>query len=189
LSALLNGNVTCRRNFELSVSGLDLITELYCTVYCSPTFLAELGLRTSAHVALISCDTTRGRTTLPLSPTHWPFALSARIMSETHPTASSSSSNFQLVLYAALEAYERKTKCKLLANPLATQLQSCESPTAVLSVLQDIIQQFDRRRASDERLSNWLNPTINVLYAFSSTIGQGVGLVSPISSTFLESVT
>ena len=116
---------------------------------------------------------------LPLSPTHRPFALSTRIMSETHPTASSSSSNFQLVLDAALEAYEKKTKCKLLTHPLAARLQSCDSPTAVLSVLQDLIQQFDRRRASDQGLSNWLNPTINVIYAFSSAIGQGVGLVSP----------
>jgi hypothetical protein len=100
-------------------------------------------------------------------------------MSQTYPTASSSSSSFQSVLDAALQAYQKKTKCNLLTHPLAAQLQSCDSPTAILSVLQDIILQFDRRRSSDERLSNWLSPTINVLYAFSSTIGQGVGLVSP----------
>ena len=109
-------------------------------------------------------------------------------MSQTHPTASSSS-NFQSVLDAALEAYQKKTKCNLLTHPVVAQLQSCDSPAAVLSVLQDLIQQFNRRRSSDQRLSSWLNPTINVLYAFSSTIGQGVGLVSPISTIFLESVT
>ena len=100
-------------------------------------------------------------------------------MSQTyaHPSASSSS-NFQSVLDAALEAYEKKTKTKLLDHPLAAQLQSCDSPTAVLSILQDLIQQFDRRRSSDERLSSWLSPTVSVLYAFSSTIGQGVGIVS-----------
>ena len=96
-------------------------------------------------------------------------------MSQTPPNASSS---FQSVLNAALDAYEKKTKNKLLTHPLAARLQSCDSPTAVLSVLQDLIQQFDRRRRSDERLTNWLNPTVNVLYAFSSTLGQGVGLVS-----------
>jgi hypothetical protein len=96
---------------------------------------------------------------------------------QAHPGASTSS-NFQFVLDAALEAYQKKTKCNLLTHPIATQLQSCDSPTAILFVLHGLIQQFDRRRASDERLSNWLNPTINVLYAFSSTIGQGVGLVS-----------
>ncbi|KAH9024217.1 hypothetical protein EDB85DRAFT_1829089, partial [Lactarius pseudohatsudake] len=30
----------------------------------------------------------------------------------------------------------------------------------------------------NERLSSWLNPTINVLYAFSATLGEGVGLAS-----------
>jgi hypothetical protein len=100
-------------------------------------------------------------------------------MSQTHPNASSSSStNFQSVLSTALEAYEKKTRKKLLTHPLAAQLQSCNSPTAILSVLQDLVQQFDNRRRSDERLTNWLNPTVNVLYAFSSTIGQGVAFVS-----------
>jgi hypothetical protein len=102
-------------------------------------------------------------------------------MFQGHPTASSSSScsNFQSVFNAALEAYEKKTKCKLISHPLAAQLQSCDSPTAILSVLQGVIQQFDHRRSSDARLTNWLNPTVNVLYAFSNFIGQGVGLVSP----------
>jgi hypothetical protein len=99
-------------------------------------------------------------------------------MSQTHPNASSSS-NFRSVLNAALEAYETKTKCKLLTHPLAAQLQSCDSPTAILAVFQDLIQQFDRRRRSDERLANWLTPTVKVLNAFSATVGQGVGLVSP----------
>ena len=109
---------------------------------------------------------------------------STRTMSQVHPNASSSSSssssssNFQSVFNAALGAYEKKTKSKLLAHPLAAQLQSRDSPSAILSVLQDLIQQFDRRRSSDERLSSWLGPTVNVLYAFSSTLGQGVGLVS-----------
>jgi hypothetical protein len=98
-------------------------------------------------------------------------------MPQTHPNASSFS-NFQSVFNAALDAYEKKTKTKLLTHPLFTQLQSCDSPAAILSVLEGLIQQFDRRRRSDERLKNWLNPTINVLYAFSSIIGQGAGLVS-----------
>jgi hypothetical protein len=98
-------------------------------------------------------------------------------MSQTHPNASTTT-NFQSVLNAALEAYEKMTKSKLLTHPLAVQVQSCDSPTAILSLLQDLIQQFDRCRSSDERLTNWLTPTVNVLYAFSPTIGQGVGLVS-----------
>ena len=99
-------------------------------------------------------------------------------MSQTHHNASSSSSNFQSVLNAALDAYEKKTKSKLLNHPLAIQLQSCDSPTAILSILQDLVQQFDRRRSSDQRLTNWLTPTVNVLYTFSSILAQGAGIVS-----------
>jgi hypothetical protein len=95
--------------------------------------------------------------------------------------ASSSSSNFQSIFNASLQAYDNKTKNRLLDHPLAAQLQSCDSPNAVLSVLQDLIQQFDQRRTSDERLKKWLNPTVNVLYSFSAIIGEGVGLVSLVS--------
>ena len=93
-------------------------------------------------------------------------------MSQTHSNASSSS-DFQSIFNAALDAYERKTESNLLSHPLATQLQSCDSPTAILSAFQELIQQFDRRHGSDQRLTNWLGPTINVLYAFSATIASG----------------
>ena len=91
----------------------------------------------------------------------------------------SSSSNFQSIFSASLQTYDNKTKNKLLNHPLAVQLQPCDSPNAVLTVLQDLVQKFDKRRTSDERLNNWLNPTVNVLYAFSATLSEGVGLVSP----------
>ena len=92
--------------------------------------------------------------------------------------STSSSSNFQSIFNAALERYENKTKNKLFAHPLASQFQSCDSPAAVLSLLQELVQQFDQGRGSYERLSNWLNPTVNVLFALSATLGEGVGLVS-----------
>ena len=92
-------------------------------------------------------------------------------------TMASSSSNFQSMFNSALEAYEKATKNKLLTHPLAAQLQSCDSPNAILSVLKNLIQQSDQRSSSDERLRNWLDPTVSVLYTFSATIGGGVGLV------------
>jgi hypothetical protein len=76
-----------------------------------------------------------------------------------------------------LEAYEKTTKSKLLDHPLATQLQSCDSPAAILSVLTDLVRQLEQRHSSDERLRTWLDPTVNVLFAFSATLGEGVGLV------------
>ena len=94
------------------------------------------------------------------------------------PSTSASSSNFRTIFVAAMKAYEKKTKTDLLTHPLATQLQSCNSPSDILAVLQDKVNDFDKARSNNERLYTWLNPTINVLYAFSATVGQGVGLVS-----------
>src|SRR5579863_6119775 len=54
-------------------------------------------------------------------------------MSQAHPTSSTStSSSFQSIFNAALEQYENKTKKKLLTHPLFAQLQSCNSPAAIL---------------------------------------------------------
>ena len=93
------------------------------------------------------------------------------------PSTSTSNSNFRAIFVAAVKAYERKTKTDLLTHPLATQLQSCNTPSDILAVLHDKVNDFDKARSHNERLSTWLNPTINVLYAFSATVGQGVGLV------------
>ena len=91
--------------------------------------------------------------------------------------ATSSSSNFQLILYTALKDYEKKTKKDLLAHPLVSQLQTCDSPASILAVLQGQVDDLDQARKSDERLTKWLSPTVNVLLTFSATIGGGVSLV------------
>jgi hypothetical protein len=86
------------------------------------------------------------------------------------------SSNFQLIINNALKAYEKCTKKDLLAHPLAAQLQACDSLGAILAVLQQQVQGLDQSRSND-RWTKWLDPTVNVLFAFSATLGAGVGLV------------
>ena len=111
-------------------------------------------------------------------------------MSQTPSTSTStstSSPDFQSIFHAALKAYEKKTKKDLITHPLSAQLQACKSPTDILAILQDKVNEFDQARSADERLSQWLNPTINVLYSFSAAIGAGVGLVSPVKYTRLLS--
>ena len=92
-------------------------------------------------------------------------------------TAISPISNFQLIFSPALKAYERRTKTDILTHPLASQLQACNSPASILDVLQGQVDDLDQVRKKDERLTKWLNPTINVLLAFSATVGEGVSLV------------
>jgi hypothetical protein len=97
-------------------------------------------------------------------------------MSHSHLTAASTS-NFQLIFNNALKAYEKRTKKDLLAHPLAAQLQACNSPGDILSILQQQAQGLDQSQSSDQ-WTKWLDPTVNVLYALSGTLGEGVGLVS-----------
>ncbi len=101
-------------------------------------------------------------------------------MSHIHLTTSSSSnqaSNFKLIINNALDAYKKRTKNDLLEHPLVTELQSCSSPSTILAVLQQQLEGLDQSRRSDERWTRWLDPTVNVLYTLSGTLGEGVGLV------------
>ncbi|KAF8267365.1 hypothetical protein EI94DRAFT_1730730 [Lactarius quietus] len=99
--------------------------------------------------------------------------------STSKSTSSTSSPHFRTIFVAAVKAYEKKTKINLHTHPLATQLQSCNSSSDILKVLHDKVNEFDMSRTHNERLSSWLDLTINILYAFSTTMGQGVGLIFP----------
>jgi hypothetical protein len=99
-------------------------------------------------------------------------------ISMSTPPKTASPSNFKVIFEKALEAYQKMTKQDLIAHPLASQLQACDCPAAILTILQDQVDQFIQSQSGDERLKNWLRPTISVLYAFSATLGEGVGLVN-----------
>ena len=92
-------------------------------------------------------------------------------------TAASSESRFQTIFQAALKSYRKQTKQDVLAHSLASQLQSCESTTAILTILQGQVREFEKNYEDDERLTKWLGPTVNVLNAFSATVSGGVSLV------------
>ena len=94
-------------------------------------------------------------------------------------STTSSATNFQNLFNTAVGEYKKKTKKDLLTHPLSARLQHCHSPAAFLSVLQELVQQPDQRQCRNERLRSCLNPIVKVLYAFSTTIGEGIGLVGP----------
>jgi hypothetical protein len=105
-------------------------------------------------------------------------------MSHPQPTPASSP-DFQLIFTNALKAYEKRTKRDLLAHPLAAQLQDCDSPSAILAVIHQQLEGLHQSQRADERLTKWLDPTINILFAFSGALGEGVGLVSLWIGTYL----
>ena len=98
-------------------------------------------------------------------------------MSQTSDTAAASS-RFRTIFQAALKSYRKQTKEDLLTHPLVSQLQTCDSTTAIIAILQEQVREFDESHSGDERLTKWLGPTVNVLNAFSAAVSGGVSLVS-----------
>ncbi|KAH9069562.1 hypothetical protein EDB83DRAFT_2314276 [Lactarius deliciosus] len=98
-------------------------------------------------------------------------------------TTPSESSSIESIFDAALKSYKKKTKNDLKNHDLFKQLEACDSPAAILAVFQAARFDFSPT-ASDDRLNKWLVPTINVLYAFSGALGEGVALVNIHSSVF-----
>ena len=93
-------------------------------------------------------------------------------------TTAAASSRFQTTFDAALMSYKRRTKKDLTTHPLASQLRSCGSTTDIIAMLLDQVRQFGESRSGDERLTDWLPLTVNVLTAFSATVSGGVSPVS-----------
>ena len=123
-------------------------------------------VRTRAATYQCSCSTVIN---------HYPHSPQA-IMSSP-PSQSTLRSNLDSIFNSALQTYKKKTGKDIASHPLATELQSCDSPNAILVVLRRQVPSLDRSKDSDERIAKCLVPIINVVYTFSATLGEGVGLV------------
>ena len=99
-------------------------------------------------------------------------------MSTSNERPSTSSSNFNSIFQTACDEYKRLTRFDLTTHPFATELQDCSSPDDVLEVLKEQAQTLTKSRRGDEKLLAWLNPIVYVLFTFSATLGEGIGLVS-----------
>jgi hypothetical protein len=96
---------------------------------------------------------------------------------------SASASRFESIFTSALDAYKKRTKKDLASHPLLAKLQSCDSADAIITLLREHIPAFSQSQSSEDRFSNCLIPTINVLCAFSAALGEGVGLVNTAVSS------
>ncbi|KAH8985182.1 hypothetical protein EDB92DRAFT_1818791 [Lactarius akahatsu] len=92
---------------------------------------------------------------------------------------SSSTPNFHPIFEKALKEYKKKTGKEISTHPLAEEINGCSSIEAILTVLQGKANELNQSQSSDERLTKWLTPTVNVLNALSATLGEGVGTVFP----------
>jgi len=81
--------------------------------------------------------------------------------------------NYQTVFDSALQEYKKKTRKDLSSNPLCHKLQSCDSPDDIIIILRQQIPDLDQSASGSggDRLTKWLDPTVKVISAFSTTIG------------------
>ena len=91
------------------------------------------------------------------------------------------SPDIERIFDAALKSYKEKTKKDLKSHDLFKQLEKCDSPEAILAKFQATQFGDPSQTGSDDGLKRWLVPTLNVLCAFSNTLGDGVGLVIIVS--------
>ncbi len=109
-------------------------------------------------------------------------------MSSSSSRPNASSSQFQGIFDAALNEYSQKTGNDILTHPLTARLQNCDSSDAVLDILREQAQAFNRYRNGDRRiqLMRRLKPTVDILLGLSTSgiLGEGIGLVRLTKSTY-----
>jgi hypothetical protein len=91
--------------------------------------------------------------------------------------ATSSHSNFQLII-DALADYAKLTGIDLSKSPSAEKLKLSNSPQAILILLEEREKAFKEYRDRNRRLINCISPVVEVIHAFSGTLGEAVSLVS-----------
>ena len=104
-------------------------------------------------------------------------------MSTSTPTTSRS--DLGSIFDTAFQAYKKNTGNDITTHPLATELQSSRSPDAVIAVLRNQVSVIGQ---DSEGFLKRLIPTVNVLYEFSATLGEGVGLVNRTMPRLVEKI-
>ena len=99
-------------------------------------------------------------------------------MSTSNQTTDHVTSNFAAIFDAASREYKSLTKKDLATHPLAAAIDGCNSPDPILNIFRKQASAFDKFRNGDDKLMEWLTPIVNILFTFSGTLGEGVGLVS-----------
>jgi hypothetical protein len=86
-------------------------------------------------------------------------------------------SNLQSILDAA-DKYAQQTGINLKDNPFADKVKGCDSPSAVLLLLQENVKAFKDYRDSNRKFIECVSPVVQFVHAFSGILGEAAGLVS-----------
>ena len=99
-------------------------------------------------------------------------------MSTSNQTTDLSTANFTAIFDAASNEYKTLTKQDLQTHPFAAAFENSNSPDSVMNIFRKQAQVFDKFCKGDDKLMTWLNPIVNILFIFSGTLGEGIGIVS-----------
>jgi hypothetical protein len=97
----------------------------------------------------------------------------------SHMSDPSESSRFQVLFQSALQDYERQTGTILAREPLAEQVERCNSLESVVNVLQGQARAFGEFQGGESRVMRSLKCVVSVLYSLSTStmLGAVIGLV------------
>ncbi|KAH8978508.1 hypothetical protein EDB86DRAFT_3248955 [Lactarius hatsudake] len=84
-------------------------------------------------------------------------------------------SNFESII-DALDKYAEQTGINLEDNPIADQIKGCDSPGAVLLLLQENLKAFKDHRDQNRKFIDYLSPVVQFVHAFSGILGEAAGL-------------
>ncbi|KAH8983505.1 hypothetical protein EDB92DRAFT_2106253 [Lactarius akahatsu] len=85
-------------------------------------------------------------------------------------------SNFQSIL-DALDQYAEQTGINLDQNPFADKLKDCDSPGAVLLLLQQNLKAFKDYRDRNRKFIDILSLVVQFVHAFSGALGEAASMV------------
>jgi hypothetical protein len=88
--------------------------------------------------------------------------------------ATSSSSNVNLLIDAALADYAKITGIDLSESPFAAMLEHSNSPEAILLLLQERQNALKTYRDGNRRLIGCIGPAVEILHAFSGIFDEAV---------------
>ena len=78
----------------------------------------------------------------------------------------------------ALDTYAEQMKIDLKDNPFADEVKGCDSPEAILQLLEKNRDEFKEYRDKNRKFIDCLNPVVKFVHAFSDVLGEATSLVS-----------
>ena len=88
-----------------------------------------------------------------------------------------SSPNLQSIR-EALDTYAEQMKIDLKDNPFADEVKGCDSPEAILQLLEKNRDEFKEYRDKNRKFIDCLNPVVKFVHAFSGILGEATSLVN-----------